>query len=170
VLDAAVGGSNVTDTRKDTLPEHEFASHEHHELRRGLDRIHEVGCQIGTTDEIAAAALDVLHWIDAVLVPHARWEDAWLYPEIDERAGTSWATKSMTFEHRQIADAASALATARTFLREERSPAALIELRGRLFALEAILRAHVAREERFLIPLLESTEDRHVAATPVAVD
>jgi hemerythrin-like domain-containing protein len=129
-------------------------------MRRGLDRLHDVGSLVGTTDEIAVAALEVLHWIDAVLDPHARWEDAWLYPEIDERAGTAWATKLMSFEHRQIRDAASALATARTTLRQTRTPAALIELRARVFALEAIIRAHIVREERFLIPLLES-EDIH---------
>jgi hypothetical protein len=28
-------------------------------------------------------------------------------------------------------------------------------LRGHLFAIEALLRAHIEREERFLIPLLE---------------
>lgn len=150
----------MTEPRRDTLPEHDFVAHEHTEMRRGLDRLHDVGSLIGTTDEIAVAVLEVLHWIDAVLDPHARWEDAWLYPEIDERAGTAWATKLMSYEHRQIRDAVSALATARTTLRQARTPAALIELRARVFALEAIIRAHIVREERFLIPLLES-EDTH---------
>jgi len=150
----------VTEPRRDTLPEHDFVSHEHGEMRRGLDRIHDVGSQLGTNVEISVAALDVLHWIDAVLDPHARWEDTWLYPEMDERAGTPWATKLMSFEHQQIRDAAVALASARTTLRQARTPAALIELRARLFALEAILRAHLAREERFLIPLLESDDTR----------
>ena len=158
----------MTDTRRHVLPEHDFVSHEHHELRRGLDRIHDVGALVGTTDEIAAAALDVLHWIDGVLQPHASWEDAWLYPEIDERAGTPWATKLMSFEHQQVRDAAKALATARTTLRQARTPVSLIELRGRLFALEAIIRAHLAREERFLIPLLDS-DDASPAADISAV-
>jgi iron-sulfur cluster repair protein YtfE (RIC family) len=148
------------------LPEHDFASHEHDEVRRGLDRIHEAGSLAGTTDEICVAALDVLHWLDAVLDPHARWEDAFLYPEIDERAGTPWATKLMSFEHQQVRDAAVALATARTTLRQAATPAALIELRARLFALEAILRAHIAREERFLIPLLESGDTHGVMSPP----
>jgi hemerythrin-like domain-containing protein len=79
-----------------------------------------------------------------------------LYPEVDRRAGTPWATKLMSFEHRQIRDATHELAAARTALRESGSSAAVIEVRGRLFALEAILRAHLAREERFLLPLLEA--------------
>jgi hypothetical protein len=42
----------------------------------------------------------------------------------------------------------------------------VIELRGRLFALDAIVRAHMAREERFLIPLLDTSADN----LPEAVD
>jgi hypothetical protein len=33
------------------------------------------------------------------------------------------------------------------------------ELQGHLFTLEALLRAHIDREERFLIPLLDSAVD-----------
>jgi hemerythrin-like domain-containing protein len=145
----------VIETRRDTKPEHGFASHEHRELAHGVDRMHEVGVLLGTTDDLAAAALEIIHWVDAVLEPHARWEDRWLYPEIDRRAGTPWATKLMSFEHQQIRDAAHDLGRARTALRETHGPAAVIEVRARLFALEAIVRAHMAREERFLLPLLD---------------
>lgn len=167
----------MTETRRDTIPEHDFASHEHHELRHGLDRIHEVGSLSGTTDELSVAALEVLHWVESVLVPHAHWEDSWLYPEIDQRAGTPWATKLMSFEHQQIRDTASAVAAARTTLRQTRTPAAMIELRAQLFALEAVIRAHMAREERFLIPMLEpptveaaSRTSRVGTTSPAGVD
>lgn len=146
----------MTETRRDTLPEHDYASHEHHELRRGLDRIHDVGALLGNDAELSLGTLEVLHWVDSILGPHALWEDRWLYPEIDQRAGTPWATKLMSFEHQQIREAAASVATARTIVREARTPAAVVELRARLFALEAIIRAHMAREERFLLPLLEA--------------
>jgi hemerythrin-like domain-containing protein len=145
----------VIETRRDTKPEHGFAAHEHRELAHGVDRMHEVGGLLGTNDDLAAAVLEIIHWVDAVLEPHARWEDSWLYPEIDRHAGTPWATKLMSFEHQQIRDAAHDLARARTALRQSRGPAAVVEVRGRLFALEAIVRAHMAREERFLLPLLD---------------
>jgi iron-sulfur cluster repair protein YtfE (RIC family) len=145
----------VTDTRRDTIPEHDFASHEHVEMRRGIDRIVEVARRHVSNEELSAGVLEVLHWVDHVLEPHAQWEDRWLYPEIDERAGTPWATKLMSFEHKQIRDAAEALAGARFALREHGSTDAAIDVRGRLFALDALLRAHMAREERFLIPLLD---------------
>jgi hypothetical protein len=72
----------------------------------------------------------------------------------------------MTYEHQQIRDAAHAVAAARLALREHGSTATVIELRGRLFALDAIVRAHMAREERFLIPLLDTSADN----LPEAVD
>jgi iron-sulfur cluster repair protein YtfE (RIC family) len=146
----------VSESRRDTIPKREFAAHEHRELVRGIDRIHEVGALIGTNEELSVATLEVLHWTDAVLDPHAEWEDRWLYPQIDRRAGIPWATRLMSFEHQQIRDAAHRIATARARFHGAPSNAGALEVRARLFALEAILRAHMAREERFLIPLLDA--------------
>lgn len=70
----------------------------------------------------------------------------------------------MSFEHQQIRDAARALASARAQLHDAPSNAGVIDVRGRLFALEAIVRAHMAREERFLIPLLEAGRASGVGA------
>jgi iron-sulfur cluster repair protein YtfE (RIC family) len=146
----------VTESRRDPIPERDFAAQEHRELARGIDRIHEVGALVGTNDELSAAALEVLHWIHAVLEPHDEWEDRWLYPEIDQRAGTPWATKLMSFEHVQIREAARTLATARARFHDAPTKAGGIDLRAGLFALETILRAHMTREERFLLPLLDA--------------
>jgi iron-sulfur cluster repair protein YtfE (RIC family) len=146
----------VTETRRGTIPERDFVEHEHRELARDLDRINEAGMLVGTNDELSIAALEILHWVKAVLEPHATWEDRWLYPEIDTRAGTAWATKLMSFEHVQIREAVEALATARARFHEAPTSVGGIAVRARLFALEAILRAHLAREERFLIPMLDA--------------
>jgi hypothetical protein len=62
----------------------------------------------------------------------------------------------MSFEHTQIRDVVRALATARTALHEDPSTQRVMAVRGGLFALDAMLRAHMAREERFLIPLLDA--------------
>jgi hemerythrin-like domain-containing protein len=142
---------------RDTTAEHAFAEHEHRDLAPGINRIHDVA---GLIDDIASpsallALLDVIDWVDTVLKPHAAWEDAWLYPEIARRAGTPWATKLMTFEHRQILDVARKLEADRALLRREPLRHETNDLRSDLFALEALLRAHIEREERFLIPLLE---------------
>lgn len=152
--------------------EYAFAEHEHRELAPGIHRIHDVACAVGTlaAPDLSMALLDVLDWIETVLDPHAAWEDAWLYPVIDRRVGTPWATRLMRFEHHQIREAAAKVAADGERLRHEPSRDEAVELRAHLFALEAILRAHVEREERFLIPLLDETADgRPVAdARPVA--
>jgi iron-sulfur cluster repair protein YtfE (RIC family) len=155
----------VSESRRDTIPEREFAAHEHRELVRGIDRIHEVGMSVGTNDELSVAALEIMHWIDAVLDPHAEWEDRWLYPQIDRRAGTPWATRLMSFEHQQIRDAAQVLASSRARFHDAPTQAGALEVRARLFAVEAILRAHMAREERFLIPLLDAQSTPTVGVT-----
>ena len=41
-------------------------------------------------------------WLEHELKPHLAWEDRWLYPQLDEIAGTPWATRLPRFEHRQI--------------------------------------------------------------------
>ena len=144
------------ETRPDTMPERAFEAHEHSDLRRGIDRMHAVGVMRGTKAELSAGVLEVLRWVETVLEPHAQWEDRWLYPEMDERAGTVWATKLMSFEHQQIREAAATLASARIHLSEPGASLEATEVRASIFALEALIRAHMQREERFLIPLLET--------------
>jgi hemerythrin-like domain-containing protein len=135
-----------------------FVEHEHLELRRGINRIHDVAMAIGTiaAPDLSITLLDVLDWVDRVLEPHASWEDRWLYPEVDRQAGTPWATKLMVFEHQQIRQIAQRIAADRTLLNHEPTREQAGELRGRLFALETLIRAHMEREDRFLIPLLHN--------------
>ena len=45
---------------------------------------------------------ETLRWLDHEIRPHMAWEDRWLYPQLDEIAGTPWATRSARMEHRQI--------------------------------------------------------------------
>jgi iron-sulfur cluster repair protein YtfE (RIC family) len=135
-----------------------FAEHEHRDLVGGINRMHDVACEIGwrATPEVSVHLLDVLHWLDRTLEPHITWEEGWLYPEIDARTGTPWATRAARFDHQQVR-AMSAM------LRDDRQSLTRIDdafeqhgrLRYHLFGLEALLRAHIEREERFLIPLLD---------------
>ena len=79
-------------------------------------------------------------------------EDAWLYPEIARRAGSPWATKLMTFEHDQIFEIGRKLEIDAELLEIGPTTTPWLRARGHLFALEAVLRAHIEREERFLDP------------------
>ena len=145
-----------------------FAEHEHRELARGIDRIHDVACQIGgcVSPDLSVRILDVLDWLDRELEPHVSWEESWLYPEIDSRTGTPWATRAARFDHHQIRGMAARLRADQQLLHQDGAPGRLVELRCDLFGLEALLRAHIEREGRYLIPLL--AEDAS-GAPPVAL-
>ena len=140
-----------------------FTEHEHRELVRGISRVHEVACEIAgwVTPDQSVRVLGILDWLDREVEPHIAWEESWLYPEIDARTGTPWATRAARFDHGQIRDMAIKLRADQHILQSDRARERVPELRCHLFSLEALLRAHVEREERFLMPLL--AEDALVA-------
>jgi CBS domain-containing protein len=152
---------SMTDVRRDATAEQAFTEHEHGDLAPGINRIHAIASAAGTMSpwDWSSAALEVIDWTRAVLRPHAAWEDAWLYPEIAGRAGSPWATKLMTFEHQQILDVARKLEADRALMRQEPGRDETVELQGCLFALEALLRAHIEREQEVLMPLLETPDE-----------
>jgi iron-sulfur cluster repair protein YtfE (RIC family) len=137
-----------------------FAEHEHRELARGIDRIHDIACEIGERPkpELSADVLAVLRWMDRDFAPHVAWEESWLYPEIDAKTGTAWATRSARFDHGQIRGMASRVTRDQRLLSGAATPALHAQLRCHLFSLEALIRAHLEREERFLIPLLAAED------------
>lgn len=142
-----------------------FVEFEHRDLVRGINRIHDVACGVGreATPALSVHVLDVLRWFDTTLEPHMAWEEAMLFPELDQRAGTSWATRLPRFDHQQMRDLAAKIRAGQHDLGDPSGSDPRAEVRCRLFGLEALLRAHVEREERFLIPLLG--DDRQPANT-----
>ena len=133
-----------------------YTEHEHRDLVRGINGIHDVACAIGRrpTPELSVQVLDVLEWLDGTLEPHIAWEEAWLYPEIDARTGTAWATRAARFDHRQIREMAARLRADHASLNRHEAGDQHAQMRCHLFGLEALVRAHIEREERFLIPLV----------------
>ena len=135
-----------------------FAEHEHVDLARGIDRIHDVACDVGQlpTPELSARVLDVLRWLDGTLAPHIAWEDGWLFPEIDARTGFRAATPAARFEHRQIREVIAQLRADHDRLDHHGVPGdKSLTIGSDLIRLEALIRAHLKREEQFLLPLLE---------------
>jgi hypothetical protein len=139
------------------VAERAFVDHEHRDLRPGIDRIHDVGASVGSlaAPDLSIVLLDVLDWFETIVEPHAAWEEGWLYPELDRLAGTPWATSLMRFEHHQIRRIVARLEGDRGRLRHEPNHDESVALLADLFALEALMRAHVEREERCLLPLLD---------------
>ena len=101
----------------------------------------------------------VLRWVDETIRPHMAWEESWLFPQIDDRAQTPWATSLVRFDHRQILDQAEHLHVDATRDGHGR-PRTAITLVADLAVLEALMLANIEREERFLLPLLEREADR----------
>ena len=144
-----------------------FTEHEHRDLERGMNRVHDVACEVGRrpTPELSIDVIAVLTWINDKLEPHIAWEDGWLYPEIEARLGTPWATRAARFDHQQIREMAERLGRDQADLATHAPGDHQAETRCHLFSLEALLRAHLEREERFLIPLLQ---DDSAAAAPAS--
>jgi iron-sulfur cluster repair protein YtfE (RIC family) len=147
------------------LAEHNFAEHEHEDLEPGIARIHALARVLGSNPppDWSVGVLRVIDWVETVLQPHAAWEDEWLYPEIARRAGSPWATRLMTFEHQQVLVVARRLQADHALLPSTPTREAMVDLSGALFALEALLRAHIEREERFLLPLIAAEPDTAAA-------
>ena len=142
-----------------------FEEHEHRELTRGLNDIHEAACEfnVWVPSELSRRLRGILDWGRNGLEPHLAWEEEWLYPELDTRTGTPWATRSARFDHRQIRDMLERLRGDQHQLGSQTGSDRLSDLRCHLFSLEALLRSHIEREERFLIPLLMEGRPEEVA-------
>jgi hemerythrin-like domain-containing protein len=148
-----------------------FGEHEHRDLARGLDRIHEAGTAIGVGPRVddVRAIRDVLRWTAETLQPHIAWEESWLYPQIDMLTHTTWSTRLARFDHAQIHGLAHRLRRDQELAGDGLSPAATDEVRSHLFAYEALLRAHIEREEQLLLPVLaDDAAPASVAAGRVA--
>jgi hemerythrin-like domain-containing protein len=146
----------MTRLMTDEQPDRLFAEREHLELARGLNRIHEVASHVDhvATPTLSDELIDVVHWLDRTLEPHLAWEDRWLYPEVERRLGTPWATCAARFEHGTIRGLGDRLREDRLALPTDLH-AAREELRAHLFGLETLVRTHVEWEERYLLPVLD---------------
>ncbi|HET7703546.1 MAG TPA: hemerythrin domain-containing protein [Candidatus Limnocylindrales bacterium] len=137
-----------------------FAESEHRDLGRGISRISELTESLGQgrTPVPTARTREVLGWLHSILEPHFAWEEAALYPEVDARAGTPWATRAARLSHQQMRARIARLEAAWMPLpdqaRRGRPTRALVDL----VALEALLRAHLELEEDVLFPVLTGSD------------
>lgn len=147
----------MTNQTHDAIAGQGFAMHEHRELVPWIDRLHEVGCSVGRSSvgELAVGLHRVLVWLEHDHEGHVAWEETWLFPEVESRAGSPWATRSMRFGHDQVRAAVRRLSAIQAGLHHELSPIEADELRYRVFGLEALMRAHLDAENRVLLPILD---------------
>jgi iron-sulfur cluster repair protein YtfE (RIC family) len=137
-----------------------FLEHEHGELTIGLNQLHELAEQLSSlsVDRLLRRISTTVEWLEGTVAPHMTWEERWLFPQIDDRARTPWATRLVRFDHQQIVEQIHRLRAHRVHLEHGPTSEAIVEVRGDLYALEALLRACLEREERVLLPLFESDD------------
>ena len=138
--------------------EYSFARHEHAELRIGLDQMHSAARAIVemSAADSARRIRPVCAWLTDVLMPHVAWEGAVIFPEIDELSATTLPTRLMRFDHIQINRAA--LLVEKDFehiCRGDPIPDGRRDAYDHLVGLETLIRAHLEREEAFLLPILD---------------
>jgi hemerythrin-like domain-containing protein len=142
------------------LGERRFAVQEHRDLAFGLAEVDDTierATDLSTTD-LWARLHRTRNWIEHELRPHVAWEEASLYPRIDELAGTPWATRFARSEHRQIETLAAELDADSEHLLEHRTPRFSADAIAHLSAIRTLIGGHLEREERFLLPLLDRDE------------
>jgi hemerythrin-like domain-containing protein len=147
----------TTDISADVI-ERRFVEEEHRRLRAGLANLEEAIADAHRLTQ--AQAMDrvvrTLAWLRRDVLPHAAWEEAWLYSHVDTQAGTPWATRALRFEHEQIREVATALETEFQTAHEHWTGEHVFRVVVALTRLETLVAAHLAQEERMVVPLLDT--------------
>lgn len=140
--------------------ERRFVEQEHRRLRAGLANLQDVISDAHklTQSEAMGGVVRTLHWLRRDVMPHAAWEEAWLYNHVDSETGTPWATRALRFEHEQIREVATALENEFQIAHEHWTSEQSCRLVVALTRLETLVAAHLAQEERMVVPLLEGSD------------
>jgi iron-sulfur cluster repair protein YtfE (RIC family) len=112
----------------------------------------------GGADTVLGAALDdALEFLWNHLVPHARAEDAVLYPAVERVMHAPGATATMTRDHVEVVALTGELQRLRDDdLAGEFTPDRRRDARRLLYGLYAMIRLHFAKEEEIYLPLLDA--------------
>ena len=90
------------------------------------------------------------------LIPHAKAEEAALYPVVQKVMGASRATATMSRDHQEIGRLAAELQDLRAELAAGNADGGLADdLRRVLYGLYTLVKVHFAKEEEVYLPLLE---------------
>ena len=131
---------------------------EHRELLPHIDAIHEVADAIGHIDDVATwQRLGGVHeFLSEHLVPHARAEEAALYPAVEAAMRAPGATDTMRRDHVEVLARIEQL-RGELADRDPITDATAARLRAELYGLQAILTLHFAKEEEIYLPILDSS-------------
>jgi iron-sulfur cluster repair protein YtfE (RIC family) len=130
----------------------------HQELRLRVEQIGAVARLIPELDPAArvAAVHPVLEFLRGELWRHAEAEERWLYPEVAHRLRHPLATATMKLDHTILRERIDDLAAGNGRDAEA--------LQATLYGLEALLLAHLRKEEELYLPQLENEHDEDTVA------
>ena len=141
----------------DRVSEERIVEREHQALRAGLSILQGAieDAHRLTRHELADRVARTTSWLHREVLPHAAWEEAWLYPQADRATGSPWTTRALRFQHAQIRELATALEQASVVAHEHWTPEIVYHLVAAMARLDALLSAHVVQEELSVVPLMQ---------------
>jgi iron-sulfur cluster repair protein YtfE (RIC family) len=147
----------MTATIAANVVESRIVEREHHALRAGLAGLQETISDAHrlTRPELADRVTRATSWLHREFLPHAAWEEAWLYPHADQATGSPWTTRALRVQHEQVRELAAALEQVSVVAHEHWNAEVIYRLVASLARLDALLSAHLALEELFVLPLLD---------------
>jgi len=142
----------IASTSADAAAVEAVKSH-HAELAGGLTaRVAALTDAARTGRDVAAAQRELTAWCDAELLPHARAEEAALYPAGHALPQARLLVDAMVAEHRVLADLVDRLRSA-----------AAIEAVAAAASLQMLFDTHLVKENDQLLPLLAESPDVSLA-------
>lgn len=144
----------ITRTPEDASEERRRLCHAHREIEPLLGRVEALAEMAGNLadPDLERALLALLDAMAIRLLPHFDWEDTALIPEPGPPTGPPTAARLLRQQHAQIRQGIERLAVSQSALHHEPTHRQLADLRARLYALHALLCAHLEQEEDVLLP------------------
>jgi hemerythrin-like domain-containing protein len=131
---------------------------EHHELLPHIEEIRQVADGVGSVppEILRTRIAGVSTFLREHLIPHAKAEEAVLYPEVERAMAAPRATAAMSRDHVEVVALTDQLDDIERRLDAGDTPAALeIDARRVLYGLYALVRLHFTEEEEIYVPVLE---------------
>ena len=132
---------------------------EHKELYPHVESLKQAGLAVhGTLSPASLALIAEAHaFLTAHLLPHAKAEEAALYPVVQKVMGSPYATATMSRDHVEVERLTQELAQPRGQVSATEIGAGKAnELKGVLYGLYTLVKVHFAKEEEVYLPLLDA--------------
>lgn len=131
--------------------------HRHRQLVPQIEDLRAAAAGAADSDRAAVQqrVARAIAFLEEGLIPHAKVEEATLYPIVESVMGAPGATATMRRDHVEIARMTEALRFLEIRLRNNPTRDTIEALRRLLYGLHAVVMLHLAKEEELYLPLLD---------------